>query len=91
MTGALYRLTPEEAALIQWWRGQRQPVNPSLAVRLRDIAADPTPLALRELPIIALSVALCERHLDLVVQAAREEDARTRTIAGLAKLTEPRA
>lgn len=88
VTGALYRLDQHEAALIQWWRGPAEAGGNSLACRLRAIAANPTPLALCELPLIAISVAAYERQLDQIFQAAREDDYRARTVAALARLTE---
>lgn len=87
MTGALYRLDRQEAALIQWWRGH-ETEGTRLALRLRAIAANPTPLALDELPVIAAMVERQEHQLDMVFREAREAYQRARTVAELARLTE---
>lgn len=93
MSGDLYRLDKQEAALIQWWRrlADEAGMGTHLACRLRAIAADPTPVALAELPVIAMGVEQYERLADELFQDARVVDQRARTVAELAKLTEPQS
>lgn len=62
-----------------------------IATELRAIAANPTPDAIGDIYRLACMVERYERQMDRVFQAAREDDQRARTVAELARLTEPQS
>lgn len=60
-----------------------------IASELRAIAANPTPDAIGDLYRLACMVERQEHQLDMVFREAREAYQRARTVAALARLTEP--